>query len=222
MSKILILIPTEVERRWASSLVEKLSEELSETVTVELCGFGPVIAGIRATQLIAQHRPQRVLLVGIAGAIASGLKIGEAYEFEQVACYGIGIGCGPNFQTVSEMGWSHWASDNLGVEIKSINDTIQLLPADNSSSRESARLLLTVCAASTNAADVSRHQEKFPQAMAEDMEGFSVAAACKLSRVPLRIVRGISNMAGDREHQNWQSAAAMHSALQLAMAILVE
>lgn len=217
MPKAILLIPTDVERRWAGGLVEKLSQK----AIVELCGFGPIVAGIRTTQLIAQHRPERVLLVGIAGAIGAGLQIGGAYEFDQVACYGIGVGCGSTFETAAEMGWNHWSSDNLDSDIHSIADTIPL-SASHRLPSESTRLLLTVCAASANAAEVARHQQKFPLALAEDMEGFSVAAACKLARVPLRIVRGMSNMAGDREHKNWQSAAAMQAALQLALAILDE
>ncbi len=215
MSNTLLLIPTEAERCWAGGLVDKLSQKAQ----VELCGFGSIVAGIRTTQLIAQHRPECALLVGIAGAIDTGLKVGGAYEFDQVACYGIGAGCGSNFQTTSEMGWIQWVSDDLASDI--IADTIQLSPSGSPQSG-SSRLLLTVCAASANAADVANHQQKFPQAMAEDMEGFSVAAACKLARVPLRIVRGISNMAGDREHKNWQSASAMQAALQLALATLDE
>ena len=217
MTKILVLIPTEIERRWASGLVEKLSQKAQ----VELCGFGPIVAGIRTAQLIAEHRPECVLLLGIAGAIDAELQIGEAYEFDQVACYGIGFGCGSNFQTATEMGWSHWAGDNLdsdtnSADIERIGDNIQL-PASELSSSDSPKLLLTVCAASADSIEAARHRQKFPLASAEDMEGFAVAAACRLARVPLRIVRGISNRAGDREHKHWQSAAAMRAALQLAL-----
>ena len=217
MSNTLLLIPTDVERRWAGGL----EDQLSQRARVELCGFGPIVAGIRTTQLIAQHGPERVLLVGIAGAINAELLTGRAYEFDQVACYGIGAGCGSNFQTAAEMGWRQWSSESLDFGIPSIEDTIQLSRVDKVSCGGS-RLLLTVCAASANAAEVASHQVKFPQAMAEDMEGFSVAAACKLAHVPLRIVRGISNMAGDRKHENWQSAAAMQAALHMALAMLDE
>lgn len=218
MPKTLILLPTAAERRWASGLVEQLSEKAH----VELCGFGPVVAGIRTAQLIAEHHPQRVLLLGIAGAIDAELQVGEAYEFDQVACYGIGVGCGASFQTAKEMGWSQWSSDNLDSDQYCFDDTIQLSPWSGFSSSESSRLLLTVCAASAGAIEVARHRQKFPQAMAEDMEGFAVAAACKLARVPLRILRGISNMAGDREHKHWQSATAMQAVLQLALATIVD
>ncbi|MCC7334583.1 MAG: futalosine hydrolase [Pirellulaceae bacterium] len=217
MSHTLLLIPTDVERRWAGALVDKLLRRAQ----VELCGFGPIVAGIRTTQHIAQHRPERVLLVGIAGAINAELPMGKAYEFDQVACYGIGAGCGSNFQTASELGWHQWSSESPDSGIPSVDDTIPLSPVDKMAS-ENSRLLLTVCAASANAADVARHRVKFPQALAEDMEGFSVAAACRLARVPLRIVRGISNVAGDREHKHWQSAAAMQAALHMALAMLDE
>ena len=39
---------------------------------------------------------------------------------------------------------------------------------------------------------------------AEDMEGFAVATACRLANVPLSIIRGISNVAGDRDHRRWE------------------
>ncbi len=44
----------------------------------------------------------------------------------------------------------------------------------------------------------------FPDAMAEDMEGFGVALACRFAEVPLSIVRGFSNWVGDRNHSNWK------------------
>ena len=143
MSRILMLIPTDVERRWADSLIDKLSEKAQ----VELCGFGPIVAGIRTAQLIAEHRPQRVLLLGIAGATDAELQVGEAYEFDHVACYGIGVGCGSTFQTATEMGWSHWSSNNSdsniqSADIQSIGDAIQLSSPDLSSGAR-ARLLLT-------------------------------------------------------------------------------
>jgi futalosine hydrolase len=58
--------------------------------------------------------------------------------------------------------------------------------------------------------------------MAEDMEGFGVALACRLLGVPLAIVRGISNEAGDREHARWQVPAALAAAADLAVRVLEE
>jgi futalosine hydrolase len=58
--------------------------------------------------------------------------------------------------------------------------------------------------------------------VAEDMEGFAVAMACRLRGVPLDIVRGISNTAGDRDASRWQVAAALEAAGRLAVQIVEE
>ena len=46
------------------------------------------------------------------------------------------------------------------------------------------------------------------------MESFSVAAACNQLGVPLRVIRGISNWAGDREQARWQTKRAMLAAIE--------
>jgi futalosine hydrolase len=52
------------------------------------------------------------------------------------------------------------------------------------------------------------------------MEGFAVAAACQLCDVPMTIVRGISNEAGDRDKENWQIQDAMNSAFSICQQII--
>lgn len=206
----LLLIPTDTERQWAGQLLG----ELAPNIVVELCGFGPIVAGIRAAQLIAHYRPQRVWLVGIAGALDANMTLGTAYEFDQVACYGIGVGCGSQFQSAGEMGWLQWPGLGPRSTTSIIADCLMLgTGAPQTSDRP--RQLLTVCSASANEEQVAWHKQKYPQAAAEDMEGFAVAAACSLAQVPLRIIRGLSNVAGDRDQRNWQSAKAMRSAVAM-------
>jgi futalosine hydrolase len=83
-----------------------------------------------------------------------------------------------------------------------------------------AGLLLSACAASADDADVRSRLQLFPDAAAEDMEGFAVAAACRLAGVPLDIVRGISNVTGDRDISRWQIEAACRAAAELAAMLL--
>lgn len=206
----LLLIPTEAERQWAGPLLDSLAPGIA----VELCGFGPIVAGIRTAQLIAEYHPQRIWLLGIAGALDANLILGAAYEFDQVACYGIGVGCGSAFQSAGEMGWPQWPSASPKNDSLSITDCLSLGIGTPLTS-ERPRQLLTVCSVSASAEQAAWHKQKFPQAAAEDMEGFAVAAACALAQVPMRIIRGLSNTAGDRDHRNWQSALAMRSAVEL-------
>jgi len=211
MPHMLVLVPTDLERR-------RLAPALGGGVSIELCGFGPVAAAARAAGLIANHRPDRVLLVGIAGRLDDRVPIGSACRFSEVACHGIGAGSGVDFRTAASIGWPQWPGEP-GAADQTIGDLIRLetspLPGD-----PSAGLLLTVCAASATAADVALRRAAFPAATAEDMEGFGVAVACRLARIPLEIVRGISNAAGDRDKARWAIEPALAAAAALAKAVL--
>jgi len=210
-TKWLLLIPTEFERGFVS---DSISPSLS--VIVEVCGFGPIIPAARTVQLIEQHQPDRVLLIGIAGSYDERLTVGAAYPFLTVACYGVGAGTGSSFQTAEKMGWHHWLDPNSD---SSIGDAISITAKLSAPPEfpESAQVqLLTVCAAAADIQDVEMRREKFPDAVAEDMEGFAVAAACELCRRPVSIIRGISNRAGDRDKRNWKISDAMASAVGVA------
>lgn len=198
--KTLVLIPTAIELQIVRDTILA-----SRDVHIEQCGFGMVASAARTAQLVYKFRPKHVLLLGIAGSLNSRLTLGEAYQFQSVACYGIGAGSGEDFRTVGEMGWKH-------SQEPTIVDTVHLTNAKSTQDN----LLLTCSAASNNMSEARCKLGKFPLALAEDMEGFSVAVACQMAEVPLQIVRGISNVAGDRNQSNWKSAQAMQSAAELA------
>ena len=218
MTNCLLLIPTAIELQYLP--VHFLQAVERNGAAIELCGFGPVVSAARAASLIASYRPKQVVLCGIAGALGNSLDVGSAYRFDEVACYGIGVGDGQSFRTASMMGWQHWPGDGAsssqgdsGGLSSPIADVINLRskqdsPGDN-------KQLLTSCAASQTSLDVELKRKLFPSALAEDMEGFAVAAACQLASVPLSIVRGISNCAGDRTHSQWKIAEAMMAAVSL-------
>ncbi len=187
---------------------------------VELCGFGPVAAAARTAALVAAHAPDRVLLLGSAGRLDEGLRIGAAYRFDRVACHGIGAGAGAAFVPAAALGWAHWPGDPP-APATAVGDVIDL-PVPPGAAVPGSGLLLTACAASATASDVAVRRGLFPAAVAEDMEGFAVALACRLHSVPLAIVRGIANVAGDRDHAGWQMAAAVAAAAALALEILEE
>ncbi|MBK7643731.1 MAG: futalosine hydrolase [Planctomycetes bacterium] len=197
----LLLVPTELE---LARLADQGGFPLFEG-RVELCGFGPVAAAARTAQLLARHAPQRVLLVGIAGSFApERLPVGSATSFAAAAIEGLGSGSG----------FPQWpAREGLAA----IHDRLALTPATG---QAPAQLLLTTYAASDSAAQVEHRLRLYPEAAAEDMEGFAVAFACALAGVPCSIVRGISNTVGDRDARNWRIPAALAAARALALAEL--
>lgn len=217
MSNTLVLVPTDAERR---RLAPMLASGLGDGDRLALCGFGVVAAAARTAGLVAEHAPDRVLLVGIAGRFDDALAIGAAYRFDRVACHGIGAGSGEAFQPAAAIGWPQWPGDPATPDT-AIGDVIDL-PAATGGSTPAGGLLLSACAASATAEDVVARRALCPAATAEDMEGFGVALACRLHGVPLAIIRGISNDAGDRDHARWQVTAALDAAAAVALRVLKE
>ena len=65
------------------------------------------------------------------------------------------------------------------------------------------------------ASDARRRRDRAdvtPQAVAEEMEGYAVALAAQEFGVDLWIVRGISNVAGDRDVSGWALPEAIRAA----------
>ncbi len=217
----LVLVPTVLERELARASWPAIPPDQCP-VNLQICGFGPTIPAAQAVRLISQFQPRQVLLLGIAGTYSEDLPVGQAAQFTHVGCYGIGVGVGSTFRTSNQMGWQQWTGDG---NTPAIGDVIALPSRPSVNPMQDAgvdRLLLTTSAASDNARAVRQRLAAFPTAIAEDMEGFAVAVACQLCGVPLFIVRGISNRAGDRHHAHWEIELAVAAAVKLSGQIMAE
>lgn len=220
MSNFLVLVPTPTELKILEPLL--LPNVAQAGGRLSLCGFGPVAAAARTSQLIAQLKPDEIVLVGIAGAIGNSLPVGSASEFDEVCCFGVGVGTGENFQTASSLGWPQW-DDGTPCQNHKIGDVLPLRSSaitTGETQPAARRQLLTCCAGSANAEEVTLKSEAFPDATAEDMEGFGVAMAAAMADIPVRIVRGISNVAGDRRLSEWKIQEALETAAQLVLKLI--
>jgi futalosine hydrolase len=209
----LILIPTALER-------ERLRDQGGidpARARVEVCGFGPVASAARTAQLLARERPERVILIGIAGAYdVERHPPGTALVFARTAIDGVGAGEAERFRGPPELGFPQWPGapdepDGPGAA-RAIHDELALhLPAGVPDELR-ADLLLTTCAASDGPEHAARRRARFPEAVAEDMEAFAVALACALFGLELEVVRGISNRVGDRDPKHWRIPSALGAA----------
>jgi futalosine hydrolase len=211
----LILVPTPREM---DSLRQLLENDLADKdCAFQLCGFGPIAAAARAAALISRYKPERVMLIGIAGGFdIEQHPIGTAYRFDQVACTGIGVGSGGNHQSAHEIGWQQFgggdAQPQIGDVITLQSTFVKGVPC--------AGKILTCCSVSATPGEAEQRQRLHPDAIAEDMEGFGVAMACTLAQVPLQIVRGISNLVGDRDLRKWRIEDALASAAEMAVRLM--
>lgn len=204
----LILVPTSLEL----ARLEDLGG-LGPMAIVAPCGFGAIAAAARTAELLGRLTPARVILVGIAGAYdVQRDPVGSAMEFGAVAVTGIGVGFGRDHVPPQALGFPQWPATEHPARA-AVFDRLEL-------DSRSGPLLLSTCAASASVEEARERRERFPQARAEDMEGFSVALACSLAGVPLSIVRGISNSVGDRVSEHWSLPRALAAARELALRVL--
>ncbi len=212
-SPALVLVPTALERR----ALDEAGGIPAGIALVSLCGFAPIAASARTAELLATLRPARAVLIGIAGTYsASAHPVGTALAFDRVSIEGIGAGSGGGIA----LGFPQWDG---GQRSSAVFDSLALARdrepfACEPRARESA--LLTVCGASASRDEAAARAKRHPTARAEDMEGFGVALACAMARTPLSIVRGLSNVAGDRDATRWKIADALRAARALALEVL--
>lgn len=203
--RTLILAATDLEQR----LLEELGGFPSALAAIACCGFGPIAAAARTAGLLTARTPQRVLLVGIAGSLAPDrAPVGDALAFGRVLLEGVGVGEGPDSLSPSALGFVQWDDPELGP----VYDDLPLASPGPD--------LLTVCSASATPAQAAVRRGRFPEARAEDMEGFGVALACRMSAIPLVVVRGLSNTAGVRAAETWRVREALTAARELALSWL--
>ncbi len=194
---LLLLAPTRLEQKRVASLLTR------QPAAFELCGFGPIAAAARTAFLIERQQPTLVLLSGIAGTYDQAkFPPGSAACFDRVLLDGLGAGSAAAFISAREMGFPQWTPDGG----KPVFDE---LPLTTPAAARSAGALVTKLAASAGDACVQDTLARYPQAVAEDMEGAGVALACSMAGTPLVIIRGASNVAGDRDKKNWRIDEAL-------------
>ena len=212
--RTVFLIPTPFER---SLLADSQLVWCHENrVALEVIGFGPVLAAARTSQILSEMPGLEVYLIGIAGKYPhrDDLEIGEAYCFNSVQQYGVGVGDGDEHESATSLGWGMFLTKEGGSisEVIEFNDD---LPAALSHHRCDGKLV-TVPTASRNPKSCMIKSSRVPDAAAEDMEGYGVAVASRLHGRKVKIVRGLSNVAGERDKSTWECESAMRAAFRLA------
>lgn len=161
-------------------LVAAASQELGE-LEGEVVGVGPVVAAARAARILERRRPDRVVMIGTAGAYPGGPPIGQAIAASRVGLsYGVaslGLGYVPR------------APQPIDSDPEMLN--ILGLPRHN---------VLTVGAVTTDTTLAQRLSDGWS---VEHLEAFAVALACREARIPFVAVLGIANDVGTDAHVQW-------------------
>lgn len=203
---VLIVTAVQAEKK---AILQGLNEPYAEHVLV--AGVGSLYAAIHTMEKMTRHQYDLLLNLGIGGGFSSRAKVGSVVianemiaadwgaespegflEYEQ-----LGFGCQ---RIKSDDGWREKVVHALHK--KEVPFTVGPI--------------LTVSTTTGTKQSVEQLLHRFPQAAAEGMEGFGVAAVAKHMRVPFLEIRTISNIVGPRDRQSWRIKEALERLTELS------
>ncbi len=166
-----------------------------------ICGIGPAAAALSASHLIAKLRPDRVFLLGIAGAFReSGLQVGEVVQARSETFADLGYRDDEGFHNLDAMNLpmlpAGHAERGCRFELPLLDDA------------QPSADFITVSGICANAKRATALWSSF-RAGAENMEGAAVALACRLAGAPFFEIRAISNWVGPRDPSSWKVEAPL-------------
>jgi len=182
---------------------------------------GPGMANAAAASAAARerYRPERICNVGICGVYSNDATLlGKAVIGAQALFADTGAAGDTDFQSLQSM--------NLPLAQPEGKDIYNIIRLNcDAAPRDSMRAdFLTVAAISGSPAMAAQLSGRFtPSAgtlLCEDMESAAVGLIALRAGIPCTVVRGISNLSGERDHAHWKIKQAAQAAQELLLEIL--
>jgi futalosine hydrolase len=170
-------------------------------MTVVVSGVGPAAAAAAAARAV--DGADLVLSAGIGGGFTP-LQPGDIAVASDIVFADLGAESPEGFLPLSTLGFDLGPSERHHVEPKLAVELVD---------RTGGHLgtVLTVATVTGTADTCERLRERFPDAVAEGMEGAGVATAAAAADVPFGEIRAISNLVGPRDRSAWQIPAALEA-----------
>ncbi len=166
-------------------------------------GIGPVNAAHSVTVAIAQHKPTAIIVCGIGGAYpSSGLAIGDVVAAEREIYGDLGAQSPAGFLDMEALG--------LGVVGTSAGTLFNELPMQLFPAERRVNFVTVSTCTGTKAGGLAL--EARTRGAVENMEGAAVAHVALLHGVSVGEIRGISNIATDRDKSTWKIKEAAEAA----------
>ncbi|MDG4821521.1 futalosine hydrolase [Asanoa sp. WMMD1127] len=176
---------------------------LDGRVAVAAVGVGPAAAAAGTARLLALAeaggRPYHgVICLGIGGGIAGRVEIGGVAIATRSVAADLGAETPDGFLSIDDLGFG---SARVDADAGLVARLRAALPD------AVAGTVLTVSTVTGTAASTEALVTRFPDAVAEGMEGYGVA--CAAAGLPFAEVRTISNLVGPRDRSAWRIPAAL-------------
>lgn len=164
-------------------------------------GIGKVCAAVATTEMIDKFSPDYIINTGIAGGIDKTLSVMDVVIGEKTAYHDVWCGEGNEYGQVQGLPTYFNGNDKLLNKATKIKSDIRIHMG----------LIVSGDKFITSVNELKGIKEKFPQALAVDMESAAIAQVCHLLATPYMAVRIISDTPGIENHYAqyknfWQQA----------------
>ncbi len=201
-------------------------------VVAVLSGIGKVAAATTATVLIERFNVKRIVFTGVAGGLGQGVQVGDVVVARQLLQHD--MDASPIFprHEVPGYGRATFDADAALTEqlVRATGQVLRELPAQLPDAVRSAfglhvpachqGLLISGDRFVSTTAESEALCRELPRALAVEMEGAAFAQVCHDYRVPLAVVRTISDRADDAAHVDFprflREVASRYSAAIIA------
>lgn len=157
------------------------------------CGIGKVNAAIGTAELIRRFQPDCIVSTGVAGGIDGCLKVTDVVASSEVVYHDVWCGEGNEYGQVQGLPARYTASSQL----------LKYALTLNSQKIENRIWGGEICTGDqfiTDKGELQKIKEKFPKALAVDMESGAIAQTCYIYHVPFLSFRIISDIPGTEDH----------------------
>lgn len=181
-------------------------------VVAVLSGIGKVAAATTATVLIERFGVQRIVFTGVAGGLGDGVNVGDVVVAQQFLQHD--MDASPIFPRHEVPGYGRSTFDAdaalTAQLVRASEGVLRELPAQLPDTVRSAfglhtprchqGLLISGDRFVSTTIESEALRRELPDALAVEMEGAAFAQVCHDYRVPLAVVRTISDRADDAAH----------------------
>lgn len=175
-------------------------------------GVGKVNAAMTASLALFKYRPDIVISMGIGGAYpGAGLNTGDI-AVAQCEIYGDeGVMLENDFLTLEAVGIPFYKKgkaklfNTFPLHTKLTERLFDTISRQYKNTKTGAFVTVSSCTGTRNRAD---ELTKRYNGICENMEGAAIVHTCTTFGTPVVELRGISNIAADRDRDSWQCAKA--------------
>jgi len=211
--KILITAATEREMNFFR---RELGVDEAKKLSLAVTGVGILSTMYNLMKVTPENNPDLIIQLGIAGTFSNEIQIGKAFVVKTECTAEMGVWENGKYSDIFDMGLAA-ASEPPYEQKKLINPHVHLLNAAGVPEVNA----ITVNRITTNPEDITLYKNQYNLDI-ESMEGAALHYTGLSTGIPFIQIRGISNLAGERNKDFWRIAEAMEAAVNACKNLLTQ